>query len=193
MDLILGLGYMIYAEMQGEPSFQIKAQHDNAYVAVQYESPRLEERGQGMMRARMYTLSVGYEAPMDPVVPFIEVGYTYVDGETKAGVQTEMVYTHLVANHHVEGTTIPVNAVPNLGETNGVHTDYNVDSGVSGRVGVRLPIGDHWSASASYRFLKVDENWKLWDDDVVAQCDCWWQENTTRDLSAFNMTVEYKF
>lgn len=193
MNLILGLGYMVYAEMQGEPTFQIKAQHGDAYVALQYEAPRIEELGQGLMRPDIYTLSVGYESKIGSVIPFVEVGYSYIDGETKAGVQTEVVYTHLVGNHYVEGTRVPTNGVPNLGETNGVHTNYKLDSGISGSIGVRFPIDNHWSASASYRFLKVHENWKLWDDQIVSTTGGWWQENTTRDLSGFEVKINYQF
>lgn len=194
MDFLIGVGYSFYMETEDQLNVSLKARKNDFYISLQAEEARIEELGQGMGDARIYSLTVGYEAPVsDKVYVFGEFGWGELDADIKPNIQTEMVYTHLVANHAVPGHEIPVRERPNIGETNGVHTDYSLDSGILGKIGLKVRLSPHLETSVSYRFFRPEEHWKLWDDEYVARTGGWWQENTTRDLSSLEFKVEYNF
>jgi hypothetical protein len=194
MDFLIGIGLQAYTELQPEESFHLAAEHRNAYVALQYEAPRVEEIGQGLADAAIITGSLGYKVELAPRLDtFIEVGYSYIETDIRPNVQTEIVYTRLVTHHKVARRPIPIRGRLNRGETGTAKTDYRLDNGVSLKIGVSYLINEHWSLSGAYRVLRADEFWRLYDTSIVEEGGGWWQENTSRDFSSFEVRLNYAF
>jgi hypothetical protein len=184
--ITLGVTLNSYEGLEDTRSFNLKVGND-AYVWTSYETPRMRILGQGLSDAELFGVGLGFRHKVDAISFFGEVGYVMTSTEDKPTVRDEIVYTTLVGNHGVR--TIP-SRDPQYNE--GAHTAYELDSGVLGRFGVGYTHKDV-TVSMAYRFLRIEEYIRLWDDDVIATTGGWWEEHNSRDLSAFEIGLSYEF
>ena len=187
--LALGLTANTYEGLQPSVAYQVKAGGD-VYAWGGYEKQDMRIRGQRLSAVDLYSVGVGFEHRLDPIMVFIEAGYVMTDDADRDAIRDEIVYTELVANHAVGGRRIPFGDPERDPDS---HTSYELGDGVVGRVGVGYMLGDHVTITASYRFLAVKEKIMAWSDTVVETTGGWWQETNDRQLSAFELGIYYRF
>lgn len=188
-DIELGAGPSLYSD-QMEPSYHYKFSYKRdswpVYGVLQYEEPTIRMRGQPLGDSQLLTVGLGARKYWGNFFVMGEFGFTIVEEGARERIQREVTYTELVDRHNVTGRPVPF-------DRKGYETLWELDHGFSGAVGIGWVLWEHVVLTASYRALYVDEHIEVWDPVRREEKGQWWQESRSRDLSAFQGTVTYKW
>ena len=197
LTLSVALGYSQYTDEQGpepEPHFRISVGHEDKpyYLWGQWEDLTVRMLGQGVADADIYSFGAGARKSYGDFFGFFEIGYGLVNEHPNSTIQQEIVYTELVLRHNVEFRPIPVYPQGNY-DQDSYETVWELDDGLLGEVGVGYQHSDNLSFTASYRPFYVREHIELYDAEQRANGGGWWQESRSRDLSSFQLRVQWEF
>jgi hypothetical protein len=178
-DLVPKLGYTLRLGYEEWP----------VYAVASYESMDTTLLGQPLAEVDGLSIGLGARKKVDNFSFFLETGLTIIDHSGTASTQYEVVYTHIVGNHAVEGRTAPI-----LNAYTGYETSYDLDDGMFFRVGVGYHLTDHLSVTAAYRALLVDEEMAVWDHERRYNGNGgYWREDDRKDLSSLEVGVQWEF
>lgn len=189
IDLILelGLGYATYSEdMSPDFKYQLNVGYDNVYFWSDYEEPDIKFRGQPLATTDIIGVGLGARKKWNHASAFIEFGYGFVDADVKDHVQQEIIYTELVDNHDVEGRNIPF-------PSRGYQSSYEIDDALIARIGVGIEVTDQVTVKASWKAMKADQEYAVWDAQKREAGGGYWREDTTYDFSAFEFGIYYTY
>jgi hypothetical protein len=176
-DLVPKIGYAMRLGWEDFP----------VYGVASFEAMDNTILGQGIGAIDALSLGIGAKKRWEDFSFFLETGVTLIDLAASEVVQDEIVYTHLVGNHNVEGATVPVNP-------RDYENSYDLDNGVFFRVGVGYYLTDHLSVTAAYRALYVDEEMAIWDPERRYNGDGgYWREDDRKDLSSIEVGINWEF
>ena len=124
-----------------------------------------------------------------------ELGYHVPTVIPTDWIQDESVFKALVLNHETVIDPIPVDLGGPYDYTT-FGTDYTLDNGISGALGLGMKFGPHFSTEFRYRILMVEEKMELFDPETRAcngSCGGWWEEVRNRDFSSFQINFRWEF
>ena len=124
----------------------------------------------------------------------VELGYASIDSSTHLKIQQEVVYTQIVQNHNVYQRPVPVDLTGPYDQES-YTTEYELDDDFVAKVGVGYDLSEHWSVTATYRFLRPETYYNIIDTDWQERTgsDGYWEEHTTTNLDAFEIGVLWKY
>ena len=188
-EIAAGLLLSTYDDSPTEPSFKLEVGYDNVYLWAGYEAPEIKFYGNPVADTDIYGFGVGFRQKVGAVTLFIEAGYGVVDEDLGNCCSEEMVYTQIVGNHAVEGRTVPLKGAYS-GDYN---YSYEIDDAWMGRVGVDMEVMEHVHVTASYRAMKADQEYAVWDDDSNYPESGYWREDTPYDFGAFEVGIMIRY
>lgn len=183
-DLILeaGVNQSIYGdEASPELSYVFRGGWKDVYLWGTKEDVKVKMLGQPLGEADILSFGLGARQSFGKMTVFAEAGWGINDTSVNADIQQEIVYTQLVGNHHVHGRPLPVHAKGKKG----YESSYEAEDGPVWRVGVAYDIIPHVRLSLSYKGMKVDTEYAIWDHDQRKNGFGYWREDSTHDFSAF--------
>ena len=187
-DIAAGVLLSTYDDSSTEPTFKLEVGYDNVYLWGSYEVPHIKFYGNPVADTDIYGLGVGVRQKFGKFTLFVEAGYAILD-ETVLDTAEEMVYTQIVGNHAVEGRTVPLKgAYP--GQYN---FSYEIDDSWMGRIGVDVLVMEHVHVTASYRAMKADQEYAIWDDDSNYPVSGYWREDATYNFNAFEVGLFFRY
>ena len=147
------------------------------YASVSYDEANVREVGQ-YLPIDLYGAQVGYRKDWF----FIEAGYYWPEAKPLQVVEDEIVEQVLVNDH----------GEPNNWSRKDRHYEYNIKSGMGGRIGADFEINDHLSVLAAYRFLVLEESYKMCNAPEnctypVPKGGRYWVNSEARNLSGFQI------
>ena len=189
IELGAGLILSTYQESSTEPTFKLEAGYENVYLWGSYEVPHIKFLGNPVADTDIYGFGLGFRKEVRPgITLFIEGGYAILD-ESVLDTAEEMVYTQIVGNHAVEGRKVPVS-----GAYSGDYSySYEIDDAWMGRIGVNLEVMDNVHVTASYRAMKADQEYAIWDEESRAAGRGYWREDDTYDFGAFEVGIFFRY
>jgi opacity protein-like surface antigen len=187
----VGVNQSIYTdESPSEWSFggQIGHERTPVYLWASYEAPKVKVLGQPMGDTDIFSVGLGASQELvEGLSVFAEGGYSFVDLEANDRVVNEVAYTYLVGRHAVGDRVIPVPCAYG----SGCYEDtYEVDNGFVARIGAQWQVTDNVAVRGAYK-------WAYFDQEITMRRPDWqegtgyWREDTTLDLSSFELGVWY--
>ena len=159
------------------------------YLFYDQETPEVRLLGQDLGYSDVQTIGLGlrYDATQK-LSAFAEIGYSDTSTDVLYSTQQEIVATHLIDRHYIEG----IRELPFSGpfhEPYGYDTEYTLDDGYSTRIGIAYQICRWASFKVSYKCLKMDEYMAVFDSDMREAGLGFWEERSTRDFDAIEFGV----
>jgi hypothetical protein len=196
LDLAVGKVYSQYSDTaKSEHEWAIKVGLDEfpVYIFAGYEEPGSSVLGQDLGANEIVSVGLGARFHLvENVRVFIEFGYASVDHTSNPEIVDEVAYSYLVKQHAAVGQNargqwtsrrVPVSGGP----YDDYDTEYSLDDGFLGRIGVGYNLHNNIMVTASYKVLVVDEYIALKDQEVIQNTGGWWEEHNTRDFNAFEI------
>ena len=169
--------------IRSEPGFAVSI-GSPLYFSVSYEAPDLKIVGQHMP-TKTVGASLGYSHSIsEKIGVFIEGGYYWPETSPLEVVENEIVEQVLI-NDHGHPTFKPT------------HFEYELKPGFGGRVGFDVSLHKHFSVFGAYRFLKLDENYKMCNVEEacvwpVPEGGRFWSNKYARDYSSIQIGFSLK-
>lgn len=186
----LGVGQSIYSDNDSHTdwNYQLRFGMEElpVYGTVGYDSPRYKLLGQPLADTDLLSVGLGARKSWGDILGYVETGWTFVDTSVNALVQEEIVYTNLVGRHAVRGVILPVTP-------GDYETSWEADDALFLRVGVQYQLMEHLAVGASYRFLQVDTEMKLYDQDNYDRGLGYWREDNTVDFGAAEVNLVFTY
>jgi hypothetical protein len=177
-DMVPKLGYTLHLGHEEYP----------VYAVAGYESMDTTLLGQNLAEVDALSVGLGARKKWDDFSVFLETGVTFIDQSGVYKTQHEVIYTHLVGNHAVEGRNVPIR-----NGYQGYETTYDLDDGVFFRVGVAYHLTEHLAVTGAYRALYVDEEMTVRDPYVVQRTGGYWREDDRKNLSSVEVGIQWEF
>lgn len=190
IDLALGVMLSTYSDSRTDVIYKAEIGYKNAYLWGGYEEPDIRFDGNLVANTHQNSFGIGFRHEIQKFTLYIEAGYTMIDKKLAGDSTHEMVYTELVKNHYVEGRRVPVSCKDNYcgGSNKGdYNSSYDIDDAWVGRIGVRYEVMPHVEVSASYKAMKADQEYAIWDDDSNYPVAGYWREDKPFDFSSFEV------
>ena len=149
------------------------------YASVSYDEANVREVGQ-YLPMDLYGAQIGFRKGW----AFIEIGYYWPKESPLEVVENEIVEQVLENDHGKPGWRPK-------------YFEYNIKPGIGGRVGADFKLNDTFSVFAAYRFLVLEESYKM----CTAQEFCtypvpeggkYWVNSDARNLSGFQIGFTMK-
>jgi hypothetical protein len=188
--MAVGITANSYSDLEQTYAYNIKA-GETLYTWGSYEGLDTRILGQSLSAVDSMSIGIGGRSVVGKFVAFAELGYSFLDTKDVERVRDEVVYTTLVHNHASEFRPIPVNPTGPY-DQDSYETSYDISNGMLGRIGIGYKYKD-FTLSMSYKVQYVDERIELWDEGQRAKGLGYWRETNTRNLSAFEIGLQYEF
>jgi hypothetical protein len=196
LDLAVGKVYSQYsdtAKSDAEWALKVGLDEFPVYIFAGYEEPGSSVLGQDLGANEIVSVGLGARFQWKPNVRvFIEFGYASVDHKAYPETVDEVAYSYLVKQHAAVGQNAngdwTSRRIPVSGNAYGEYdTEYSLDDGFLGRIGVGYNLHNNIMVTASYKVLVIDEYIALKDQEVIQDTGGWWEEHNTRDFNAFEI------
>jgi hypothetical protein len=191
----LGVQQSLYTEESGtELSFGGKIGHSRlpVYLWGSYENPSVKILGQPMGDTEMFSVGIGSSREIaEGLSLFVETGYVFPSISQNVEVVDEVVYTWLVNRHSAGGNrNVPVPCAYNPGCYD---ASYEIEAGVTAKIGASWKIMKHLSLSAAYKWTYLNQEMILSNEKVLDRTEGYWREDETLNMSAFEVGIWYTF
>jgi opacity protein-like surface antigen len=199
LTLSLALGYNTYTgedvRVDSPAAFAVRVGHEElpVYLWGSYDNNETGFLGQPFANNDVMGFGIGAKHWVaNRLYIFGEIGYASVDTSTRLRIQQEVVYTEIVRNHNVYQRPVPVDLTGPYDQAS-YTTEYEIDDGYMTRVGLGWELNDNLGVSVAYRYFRPDTYYNIVDTDWQERTgsDGYWEENSTTNLDAFEIGVQW--